>query len=123
MNTLRFTLPFPPSVNHTWMRGSGKGLYANRLVKDFHANASVMIKSVIDGDLHQPLTQRLGVTVILHEKDKRRRDIDNYTKQLFDALTKNNVWLDDSQVDSLLITRGEINKEFPNAEVIIALLN
>lgn len=117
MNDIRLTFPFPPSVNHTWMRGSGKRLYSSPKVKEFHSQASMIISEGKVTSLN--LSQRLSVTLVLHEKDNRKRDIDNYTKQIFDALTKNQVWLDDAQVDSLLVTRGDKNKESPCVDVVI----
>lgn len=66
-----------------------------------------------------PIKDRLRVIVTLNEKDKRRRDMDNYTKSVFDACTKNKVWEDDSQIDELLIRRGTINKDCPNVTLRI----
>jgi Holliday junction resolvase RusA-like endonuclease len=38
--------------------------------------------------------------------DARRRDIDNYNKALFDALTHAGIWEDDSQVQRMLVEWG-----------------
>jgi crossover junction endodeoxyribonuclease RusA len=38
--------------------------------------------------------------------DARRRDIDNYNKALFDALTHAGIWEDDSQVKRMLVEWG-----------------
>lgn len=38
--------------------------------------------------------------------DRRRRDLDNILKALFDALTHAGLWLDDSQIDFISISRG-----------------
>ena len=54
------------------------------------------------------LAGRLRVTITLNPPDKRRRDIDNFAKAIFDALTHAQVWLDDSQVDDLRIIRGPV---------------
>jgi crossover junction endodeoxyribonuclease RusA len=116
---IEFTFPFPPSVNHTWMRGKGNRLYSNAKVKDFHKAATAVIQAKA---LVNPLQDRLRVEFVINEKDKRRRDMDNYTKSVFDACTKNNVWEDDSQIDELIIRRGEINKEFPNVVVRVTEL-
>lgn len=44
------------------------------------------------------LSGDLSIRVVLTPPDRRRRDIDNYHKAPLDALTKADVWDDDSQV-------------------------
>ena len=116
-----FELPFPPSVNHTWMRGKGNRLYSCAKVKDFHKLASVRINTVktLFNSLEFPIKGRLRVIVVLNEKNRLRRDMDNYTKSVFDACTKNGLWEDDSQIDELIIRRGVIDKENPNVFIHI----
>lgn len=116
-----FELPFPPSVNHTWMRGKGNRLYSCAKVKDFHKLASVRIDTVktLFNALEFPIKGRLRVIVVLNEKNRLRRDMDNYTKSVFDACTKNGLWEDDSQIDELIIRRGVIDKENPNVFIHI----
>jgi crossover junction endodeoxyribonuclease RusA len=46
------------------------------------------------------------VEIILYPPDARRRDIDNYNKALFDALTHAGIWEDDSQVQRMLVEWG-----------------
>ncbi len=116
-----FELPFPPSVNHTWMHGKGNRVYSCAKVKDFHKEAMVLINAAkaISNSVEFPMKGRLSVTIVLNERDKRRRDIDNSSKSLLDACTKNGIWGDDHQVDELIIRRGIINKDNPNAHLII----
>ena len=116
-----FELPFPPSVNHTWMRGKGNRLYSCAKVKDFHKLASVRINTVktLFNSLEFPIKGRLRVIVVLNEKNRLRRDMDNYTKSVFDACTKNGLWEDDSQIDELIIRRGVIDKDNPNVFIHI----
>jgi len=51
------------------------------------------------------------VEIILFPPDARRRDIDNYNKALFDALTHAGVWEDDSQVKRMLVEWGPVTKK------------
>lgn len=46
--------------------------------------------------------------ITFHFKDKRRTDIDNYLKSLNDALCQAGLFDDDSQIDQILVKRGEI---------------
>ena len=54
-------------------------------------------------------TKRLKMEVILYPRDKRVQDIDNRIKALWDAL-EGWVYEDDSQIDVLVVQRGEIRK-------------
>ena len=48
----------------------------------------------------------VAVEIEAHMPDKRRRDLDNLLKGLFDALTHAGVWMDDSQVDDFRVRRA-----------------
>jgi len=50
------------------------------------------------------------MTVTLHPRDKRKQDIDNRIKALWDALADAGVFDNDEQIDILLVQRGEIVK-------------
>ena len=53
---------------------------------------------------------RLEMKVVLYPRDKRKQDIDNRIKALWDALGDAGVFDDDSQIDVLFLQRGEIKK-------------
>jgi len=53
------------------------------------------------------LEQALVIEVLLSPPDKRVRDMDNAWKVIGDALTKANVWRDDSQIRSKHIIWAE----------------
>ena len=54
---------------------------------------------------HQPLTGRLGIVIYVFPPDKRVRDLDNLLKQPLDALQHAGVYLNDGQIDQLMIRR------------------
>jgi len=58
----------------------------------------------------QPITVDVEVNVVLYPPDKRRRDLDNYQKALFDSLTHAGVWGDDSQIKRFTVEWGELTK-------------
>ena len=66
-----------------------------------------------------PIEGRVALGVTLFFPDKRRRDIGNYTKMLNDALSQV-VYVDDSQIDELLVQRGPIDKANPRAEIHVS---
>lgn len=48
---------------------------------------------------------RIDIEIRLKMPDKRRRDIDNTLKAIFDIMTHAHIWDDDEQVDRLLVIR------------------
>ena len=53
---------------------------------------------------------RIKAVVTLHGATKRNFDVDNFMKGIGDALTHARVYRDDSQIDELVVKRGEIIK-------------
>ena len=97
-----FILPYPPSTNTYW-RNIGPG----RTILSAKARAYRKSIKALAG-LPKPLESRLRVTVELYPPDKRRRDLDNVTKALFDSLQHAGVYLDDSQIDEFTVKRMQV---------------
>jgi len=53
---------------------------------------------------------RIEMQVTIYPRDRRKQDIDNRIKALWDALGDAGVFDDDEQIDTLFIQRGEIKK-------------
>lgn len=51
----------------------------------------------------QKISGDLSVKLFLYPPDGRQRDIDNYLKAVFDAMTHAGVWIDDIQVKQLYV--------------------
>jgi len=101
--TLRFELPYPPSVNNYW-HASGKRRYISPAGKKFTEEVDVIVKQSgykSFGD------KSLGISVMIHPRSKRKFDLDNTLKAILDALMKANVYDDDSQFEYIEIARGE----------------
>lgn len=64
-----------------------------------------------------PHTGEVAITMTLYHGNKIKRDVDNFTKLVFDALT-GIVYQDDNQVAELTIKRA-YDKERPRVEVVI----
>lgn len=65
----------------------------------------------------KPIEKEIDLTVKLYFGTKRRVDIDNFNKLLFDSLN-GLIWKDDSQIQSMVITK-EYDKKNPRIELII----
>ena len=108
---MKLTLPFPPSVNTYW-RAPNRGPLAGRHLisaagRKYQSDACAAIIEQLRR-LPKPSTTPAAVEIVLFPPDQRRRDLDNYNKALFDALTHAGVWEDDSQVKRMLVEWGSV---------------
>lgn len=103
---LILSLPLPPSVNsyRTIFRGR---MGISKAGREFKAKVSDYVAEYRVPKLG---TERIEMKVVLYPRDKRKQDIDNRIKALWDALTDAGVFDDDEQIDILHIERGEIKK-------------
>ena len=60
------------------------------------------------GRVDEKMTGKVEVIMRLCPPNRIRRDVDNYSKAVLDALTHAGVWVDDSQVDRLVLERGPV---------------
>jgi crossover junction endodeoxyribonuclease RusA len=103
---LVLNLPLPPSVNHYW------GQHGHRR---YVSKAGVAFKEQVNAYVLEYKVPRLGTArlefqVTLYPKDRRKQDIDNRIKALWDALAEAGVFDNDEQIDVLIVNRGEIKK-------------
>lgn len=104
---LILSLPLPPSVNHYW--GSvGNRRFVSKAGKEFKLRVQ---EYVMEYRVPKLGTARLQMTVTLHPRDKRKQDIDNRIKALWDALADAGVFDNDEQIDVLMVQRGAIVKD------------
>lgn len=106
---MKLTLPFPPSVNTYWRSPNSGPLKGRHLISQkgriFQSSACAAVIEQLRR-LPKPVTHLVAVEIILYPPDSRRRDIDNYNKALFDALTHAGIWEDDSQIHRMLVEWG-----------------
>jgi crossover junction endodeoxyribonuclease RusA len=107
LSLLTLCLPFPPSINTYWRHlANGRTLISEhgRHYRQHIHGVALMHK--LAGAFP---CQRLGVTLELVMPDCRRRDVDNYTKGLFDAFTSARIWGDDEQVDEMHVYKRGVS--------------
>lgn len=90
---------WPPSMNCYWRSFKGR----NILSKEAREYRKLVIEQIRSARARKAVPRDkiavpVSVDLELWPPDRRRRDLDNYQKGLFDALTKAGVWQDDSQV-------------------------
>ncbi len=103
---LSMELPVPPSMNNYWKPRIGGGVRISDAGKRFRTNVAVCLLE--QGGYRFGLKDRVAVAIVFHPPDRRRRDLDNILKALLDALEHAEVYRDDSQIDDLLVKRGEV---------------
>jgi crossover junction endodeoxyribonuclease RusA len=79
---ITITLPWPPSVNRIW-RHSGKKVYRDPKYMEWRKQAGWQMK--LNGSYNR-LDGYFSATLVLSPPDKRRRDLDNVIKPIFDLL-------------------------------------
>ena len=99
-----FSLPFPPSVNGYWRTFRNRQIISKRGREYRERVLDIMSFNELQGE---KVSGNLSVTLTLNPPTLRQYDIDNFTKALFDALSKAEFWEDDSQVIRLFIEKGE----------------
>ncbi|HEM8686254.1 TPA: RusA family crossover junction endodeoxyribonuclease [Citrobacter koseri] len=103
---MKLVLPFPPSVNTYWRSPNSGPLKGRHLISaKGRAYQSAACAAIIEQlrRLPKPSSSPASVEILLYPPDSRRRDIDNYNKALFDALTHAGIWEDDSQVKRMFV--------------------
>ena len=99
---IQLELPWPPSVNTYW-RHVGHQVKLSAKGREYkHTVASLVRQRGL------PLTGRLAVDIELQAPTRAKRDVDNFAKGILDALQYAGVFLDDEQVDHLVIRRGPV---------------
>jgi Holliday junction resolvase RusA-like endonuclease len=98
--TLELVLPYPPSINHYWRR-MGPRTLISREGRRFRER----VLAILATQSLQPISGPLAVEVDAYPPDRRRRDLDNITKALLDAMQHGGVYLDDSQIVRLALEK------------------
>mgnify|MGYP002361318418 CR=1 FL=1 len=94
-------LPLPPSVNVLYgtARNGQKFLTAEQ--RQFRARTAEIVRAAN----RDAFAGRLEMSVTLYFANRRRADIDNRLKAVFDACTHGGAYHDDSQIDVLHVER------------------
>ena len=106
---ITITMPVPVSANARLIRTKGRQLTNSRKYREWFIEAYREVRSQVPEP--DTITGRVGVSLTVHFKDNRRRDLDNILKGLQDVCTKALLWNDDSQIDNLHVVRGEVDSE------------
>lgn len=104
MSRLELKLPFPPSVNHYWRHVGAKVLISAK-----GRSYRTLVQLLCLGKSRKCATS-LRVAILACPPDHRRRDLDNLSKALLDAMQYSGLYVDDFQIDELEIKRGPVDQ-------------
>lgn len=102
---ITINLPFTPLAKSNSYKRGKNSFYKSKNIREQEiliTNAATAAVTAVKG--FTPFTGPVFVSINVFYKDKRRRDIDNALKILFDCFNKI-VWLDDKQVVRLVINK------------------
>tara|TARA_R100000655_G_scaffold34275_1_gene66890 strand:+ start:977 stop:1420 length:444 start_codon:yes stop_codon:yes gene_type:complete len=123
-------LPFPPSGN-TYYRSVRMGKSCRVLLSKAGREYKTNVKEVVDDYIAKtefdevpfPYEGRLMLHIRLHAPTRRMYDLDNRLKAVCDALEYAGIYIDDNQIDSITVRRGEVMKNNGRATVQIIELD
>jgi len=119
MPDIQLTYPYPPSVNHYWESRAVRSKKTKRLcvikylskrAKEFRTEVHALTLQ----QLTKPPKLKGRLAIIVHQHYGPRpggrtsdvaQDIDNCLKPLFDAMEWAQVYVNDSQIDELLVVK------------------
>lgn len=118
MSDYKFTLPYPPSINGYWRSFRGRQIISKR----GREYVNLVANEMLDLDLHSEMIGGdISFEMTINPPTLRKYDVDNFTKGVFDALTKCNFWVDDEQVQKLTVRKG-VKLKGGSVDIVVYLL-
>jgi crossover junction endodeoxyribonuclease RusA len=96
-----FEIPFPPSVNNYYRNVNGRTIISAK-GRQYRQEVIAVLRP------EEVLSGRLAIEIEAFPPDRRRRDLDNICKAALDSIQHAGVYLDDSQIDRLLVKRSGV---------------
>ena len=110
-DTLILTLPLSTSVNDTYGLTTKNTSYPIKYVKTKGKEYFKIVNEYVKtNNFDIQANVPLKVEIMISFASRHKNDLDNRLKSLLDALTRANVWEDDSLIDELHVYRGQVQK-------------
>ena len=104
MSDYKFSMPWAPSVNSCWLH-TRNGVKLSKRGRKYRVEAIALLDEL--GLSNELIESPVSMAIVLNPPTLRRYDVDNFSKQLLDALSHAKFWVDDEQVHKLTISKGE----------------
>ena len=100
---ISLVLPYPPTINHYYGQARSGRRYIKQRGKEYREiTRSKFIEKYPD---HKIIEGQIELQICVFPPDKRKRDLDNLNKCIWDSLEYADVFKDDSQIWYLEMTR------------------
>lgn len=106
MTTVNLDLPWPPSVNTYWRHISMRGKARVLVSKAGREYRIAVQRAVLAARGVAQMAGDVRVSIVAYPPDRRARDLDNLLKAVLDGMQAAGVYLNDSQITSLSITKS-----------------
>jgi crossover junction endodeoxyribonuclease RusA len=110
---IKFSLPFPPSVNSCFQGGSGQRRFKSRKYKDWEREAMLVSKNV------EKFDEPVRISYLFFLPDRRVRDLSNYLKVTEDLIVTRGIIPDDDHnwIPEFSVKFGGYDKQNPRVEI------
>lgn len=123
MKLFRVTFAVPPSLNNAYTNHPRGGRILSAEAKKYKAQS---IETAESEALYQrfrvPQEARLMLRLMIYFPNRQRRDLSNCVKLAEDSLAKA-LGFDDSQIDRVLVVRGEPDKSGARCEIELEVMS
>jgi crossover junction endodeoxyribonuclease RusA len=99
-------LPWPPSVNTYWRHIAIHGRPRTLISKAGREYRQAVCREVVAAHAVKQYDCELYVSIIAYPPDRRARDVDNLLKAVLDGMQAAGVYLNDTQICTLSITKS-----------------
>lgn len=118
MLEIKLRLPYPPTINHYYVR-TKNGMAIGQRGKWYREQVNLLV-AIARLPRKFLGAEKLKVTIRAFAPDHRSRDADNILKCLLDSLTKARVWGDDRQIFDLRVIKGYDQNQTGFVEVSVS---
>lgn len=106
MQTVNLQLPWPPSVNTYWRHIAMHGRPRVLISKAGREYRQAVCRAAVTAHACVQFEGELAVSIVAYPPDRRARDVDNLLKATLDGMQAAGVYLSDSQITTLSITKS-----------------
>ena len=102
---INLELPYPPSVNH-YYRHVGNRVLISKQGREYRKTVCLILAMAKVETMEGPLKMDIQV----FPPDRRRRDLDNLNKAVWDSMEHGGAYINDSQIVAFTVVKREVVK-------------